>query len=219
MYTWPDGAEIFFHSGVASPRSEYRRRKVVASIASFISASTSSCVGQMSPMYTSLPSLRLAERLGAEVFQHRAGDRVGHHQRRTGEEVGADVGVDARLEVAVAREHRGADQVVLDDRLLDRSRQRAGVADAGGAAVAGEIEAEFLEIGQQAGLGQVFGHHARARRERGLDVRLDREPVFDRLLREQSGGEQHAGVGGVGAGGDRGDQHVAGADVDAVGWS
>ena len=100
--------------------------------------------------------------------------------------------MDARLEVAVAGEHRGADQVVLHDGLLDRLRQRAGIADAGGAAVADDVEAELLQVGQQAGCLQVFGHDARSRRERGLDVRLDREALLDRLLREQAGGEQHA---------------------------
>ena len=104
--------------------------------------------------------------------QHRAGDRVGDDQRRAGEEVGLQVRVDARLEVAVARQHGGADQVVLGDRVVDLGRQVAGVADAGGAAVGGDVEAELLEVGQQAGLGQVLGDDARARRERGLDVRL-----------------------------------------------
>ena len=163
-----------------------------------------------------LAILRLADRLGAEVLEHRAGDRVGHHQRGRGEEVGADVGVDARLEVAVAREHGRADQVVLDDGFLDRLRQRAGVADAGGAAVAGRVEAKLLEVGQEPRLGQVLGHHARPWGERGLDVRLDRQAQFHGLLGEQARGQQHAGVGGVGAGGDGGDQHVARADFGAV---
>ncbi len=149
-------------------------------------------------------------------FNTRSRNRVSDHEGRGREEIGADVRVDARLEVAVAREHRGADQLVLDDGLLDRLRERARVADAGGAAVAGEVEAELLQVGQQARLGQVLGDHARAGRERGLDVRLHRQAELDRLLRQQACREQHAGVGGVGAGGDRRDQHVAVADVDAV---
>ena len=60
--------------------------------------------------------------------------------------------MDAGLEVAVARQHRGADQVVLRDRLVDLGRQVAGVADAGGAAVGGDAEAELLQVGQQPGL-------------------------------------------------------------------
>ena len=35
------------------------------------------------------------------------------HQRRAHQEVGADVRVDARFEVAVAGEHRGGDDIVL----------------------------------------------------------------------------------------------------------
>jgi hypothetical protein len=60
-----------------------------------------------------LARLALADRLGHQVARHVAGDRVGHHQRRAGQEVGLQVRVDARLEVAVARQHRGAHQVVL----------------------------------------------------------------------------------------------------------
>ena len=71
--------------------------------------------------------------------------------------------MDARLEVAVARQHGGADEVVADDRLVDLRRQVAGVADAGRAAVGGDAEAELLEVGQQAGLRQVVGDDARAR--------------------------------------------------------
>ena len=98
-----------------------------------------------------MPSLPLPSGSVIEVLQHRAGDRVGHHQRRRGEEVGAEVRVDARLEVAVAREHRGADQVVLRRSASSIGcGERAGVADAGGAAVAGDVEAELLEVGQQA---------------------------------------------------------------------
>jgi len=53
------GALIFFHSGLALPRSEYSLRKVGASIASFISERTSSALGQMWPMNTSRPSFVL----------------------------------------------------------------------------------------------------------------------------------------------------------------
>ena len=104
---------------------------------------------------------------------------------------------------------------LLDDRVVDLGREVAGVADARRAAVGGDGEAELLEIGQEPGLGQVVGDHARARRERGLDVRLDREAVLDGLLREQARGEQHARVRRVGARRDRGDQHVAVADATA----
>ena len=105
---------------------------------------------------------------------------------------------------------------LLGDRLVELGREVAGVADAGRAAVGGDAEAELLEVGQQARLRQVLGDDARARRERGLDVRLDRQARLDRLLREQAGGEQHARVRRVRARRDRGDQHVAVADVD--GW-
>jgi hypothetical protein len=47
-------------------------------------------------------------------------------------------------------------------------------------------------------------------------VRLHLQPGLHRLLRQQAGGQQHAGVAGVGAAGDGGDQHVAVADLEAT---
>ena len=80
--------------------------------------------------------------------------------------------MDARLEVAVAGEHGGADEIVARrSASLNLGREVAGVADAGGAAIGGDAEAELFEIRQQAGLGQVVGDDARAGRERRLDVR------------------------------------------------
>src|SRR3546814_20157553 len=55
-------------------------------------------------------------------------------------------GVVPAFEITVAREHRGHGQVVLGDALGHRFVQRAGVADAGGAAVADHVEAELLQV-------------------------------------------------------------------------
>ena len=66
--------------------------------------------------------------LGIEV--DRARERVGDHQRRRGEVVGAHERVDAPLEVPVAREHGGRDQLAARDRLRYRLGERAAVADA-----------------------------------------------------------------------------------------
>ena len=52
--------------------------------------------------------------------------------------------------------------------------KRPGVADAGGAAVADDVEAELIEICLQPGLLQIIGDDARARRERSLHRRIDR---------------------------------------------
>src|SRR5690606_20137724 len=56
-----------------------------------------------------------AERLAGQVDVDRAGDGVGHHQRRRGEVVHLYFGVDAAFEVAVARQHRGDREVVFGD--------------------------------------------------------------------------------------------------------
>ena len=107
---------------------------------------TSAEDGQMSLQVDRLAVGAGAERLGGDVDLHRAGERVGDDERRRGEVVRPHVRVHAALEVAVAREHRGGDEVVVVDRLRDRLRQRAGIADAGGAAEADEVEAERVEV-------------------------------------------------------------------------
>ena len=132
-----------------------------------------------------LAVLAHAERLARDVDLERAGERVGDDQRRRGEIVRAHVRIDAALEVAVAGEHRAGDEVVRVDRLGDRLGQRPGIADAGRAAVADEVEAERVEMLLQPGLGEVLGHHLRARRERRLHPRLRLQPLLVRLLGEQ----------------------------------
>ncbi|MNV42842.1 hypothetical protein D3C71_1345390 [compost metagenome] len=53
-----------------------------------------------------------------------ARDGIGHHQRRRGEEGLLGVGVDATVEVAVARQHGGGVEIAIDDLLLDGGIQR-----------------------------------------------------------------------------------------------
>ena len=160
-----------------------------------------------------LAVLAHAERLARDVDLERAGERIGDDERRRGEIVRAHVRIDAALEVAVAGKHRAGDEVVLVDRLGDRLRQRPGIADAGRAAIADEVEAERVEMLLQPGLLQIFGHHLRARRERGLHPGLRLQALLVRLLGEQAGADQHARVGGVGAGGDRRDDDMAVGDL------
>ena len=103
------------------------------------------------------------ERLAGEVDLHCSGQRVGDDQRRTREEVLLDIGVDATLEVSVARQHRHDREVVLVDRFGDAGQQRAGVADARGASVAGEIEAQGVEGLHEVGALEVVHDDATAR--------------------------------------------------------
>ena len=79
------------------------------------------CDGQMSLQEDVVAVGVCAERVRLEVEVHRAGQRVGDHQRRRREVVHLHVGVDAALEVAVAREHRGDREVVVVDGLAEIS--------------------------------------------------------------------------------------------------
>ncbi len=98
-----------------------------------------------------------------DIDVHRSGQRVGHHQRRRGQVVGAHVLLDPALEVAVAAQHRRDDEAALAHLGADLVGQRTAVADARRAAVADEVEAELVEIRLQAGLGEVLGDDLRAR--------------------------------------------------------
>ena len=160
-----------------------------------------------------LAAWRGPDRLGDHVGPDRALERISHDQRRRGEIIGAAIGRDAAFEIAVAGKHADRDQVLVIDRLADRLGERAGIADAGRAAIADKVEAKRVEIvGKPAGL-EIIGDHLAAGRKAGLDPRLGHQALLARLARNEAGGDQHRRVGGVGATGDRGDHDVAVADV------
>ena len=73
----------------------------------------------------------MPDRLGREVLQHRAGDGVRHDERRRREEVRLEVRMDPRLEIAVAGQHRRADEIVAGDGFVELGPEVAGIADAG----------------------------------------------------------------------------------------
>src|SRR3546814_6424877 len=58
----------------------------------------------------------------------------------------SDLRMHPALEIPVAGEHRADGEVLGLDGVVDRLGQRAGVADAGGAAIADEVEAERVEV-------------------------------------------------------------------------
>ena len=169
----------------------------------------------MSARKTGLPSWSVPSASLGDVHLHGAREGVRDDQRRGGQVVHLDVGVDPALEVAVAGEHRGDGEVVVVDGLGDLLRQRAGVADAGGAAVADEVEADLVEVRGEPRLVEVVGDDLGARGEGGLDPRLAGQALLDRLLGDERGGDHDVRVRGVGAGGDRGDRDRA--VVDLVG--
>ena len=138
------------------------------------------------------------QRFNGQVDVDRARQRVGDHQGRTRQKVLLDVGVDTALEVAVARQDRHHRQVVFVHGLRDAIEQRPGVADAGRAAVTGQVEAQLVERIDESRTLEVVHHDATARRERGLHPGLDGKPALDGPLGHQSGRDEHRGVGRVG---------------------
>ena len=144
-----------------------------------------------------------------DVEAHGAGDGIGNHQRRRGQESLLGIGMDAAIEIAIATEHRRDIQVAFDDFLLDGRIQRAAHAIAGGAGKADDAEAELFQFRQQIRLFKVQLHGARAGSQRGLHPGLAPKSACVGVARQQTGGNHVARVGGVGAGGDRGNDHGA----------
>ena len=96
------------------------------------------------------------------------------------------------------------------------SAQRARVADAGGAAVADQVEAERLQVRGQAGALQVVGHHREPGARLVLTQGLTLEAALDGLAGQQAGGDHDRRVGGVGAAGDGGDDDPAVVELELV---
>ena len=153
--------------------------------------------------------LRYAQRFGGQIDVHITRQRIGHHQRRRGQVVGAHIGRNPPLEVAVAGQHGSGHQIALVDCRRNLGLQRAGVADAGGAAIAHQVEAHGIQVFLQPGGVQIFADHLASGGQRGLDPGLARQPQRAGLARHQSGPDHDIGVRGIGAGGDRGDDHLA----------
>ena len=188
---------------------------------------TSTGFGQMSFRKTSLPASSWPRASVVEVEVHGSGQGVGDDQRRGGQVVHLHVRVDPAFEVAVAGQHSGDGKVVGLDGLGDFGVERAGVADAGRAAVADDVEAELLQVRGQARLVVVVGDNLGTGSHGGLDPRLGGQALVDGVAGQQCGGQHHGRVGRVGAGRDRGDRHrtvvqfelaaVRGLDADRVG--
>ncbi len=103
--------------------------------------------------------LIIADRLLGQVLLDRTGKSVSDDEGRRGQIVRLHVRRDTAFEVAVTGENAGRNQALVVDRLGDRRRQRAGVADAGRAAEANEVETDRIEILLKARLVEIFGNH------------------------------------------------------------
>ena len=151
----------------------------------------------------------VGQRLRSQVDVHTPGQRIRYHQRRRCQVIGLSQRVDPAFEVPVATENCGGDQIAFLDRLGNRLRQWAAVPDAGSAAKPDHVEAKRFQVREQSGFLQILRDDPRAGRKARLDVRLDLEPPFHCFLGDQTGGDDHRRVGGIGAARDRGNDHRA----------
>ncbi len=156
-----------------------------------------------------------AERVAGQVDVHRAGQRVGDDQRRGRQVVHLDVRIDPALEVAVAGQDADHRQVTVVHTLADLLLQRAGVADAGGAPVPDQVEAEFVQVRSEPGTLVVVHDDLGARGEGGLDPRPAGQAALDGVAGQDRRADHHLRVGGVRTRGDRGDRDRTVVDLEA----
>ncbi len=78
------------------------------------------------------------------------------------------------------------------------------------------MKAQRFEVVHELGLVQVVLHHLGSRGEAGLDPGLDLQPAGAGVARQQPGAHHDLGIGGVGAGRDRGDDHGAILEIERL---
>jgi hypothetical protein len=124
----------------------------------------------------------LSERFAGEIDVNAAGQREGDDERRTHEKISLDALMDAGFEVAIAGKNGGGHEVFADDNIFEAWIERAGIADAGGAAIADGLEAELVEIFLQPGVGQIFGDDTRTGASEVLTVGRMLRPISTAFL-------------------------------------
>src|SRR5207248_1324435 len=92
---------------------------------------------------------------------------------------------------------------------LDLGGKWTGIANAGSTTIPDKIEAELVEISLQSSFRQVIRNNSRPWSKRGFYCRIDAQTAFHRLLRQQTRRQHHAGIAGVRATCDGGDQNAA----------
>ena len=151
-----------------------------------------------------------------KVDIHPTSDRIGDYESWRGQVVGAHQRVNAGFEVPIPAQHGGHNETIGFDGFVDLLRKRAAVSDARHAAVADDVEAELLEVGQQSCLSQVVGHNATTRRQSGLDPRLHVQALLHRPLGKDAGPDHDGRVRRVGAARNRCDDDGAVPDLVAL---
>ena len=109
-----------------------------------MAAFTSAGLGQMLLEIHRLAVAADAERFRGQIEVDAAGEGVSDDQRRRSQIVRPHLGVDPPLEIAIAAQNCGDDQLIVGDLLRDRLGQGAAVADACRATVADHVEVELL---------------------------------------------------------------------------
>lgn len=164
-----------------------------------------------------LPVRSRAERFVFQIDIDAPREREGNDERRRHEEIRFDERMNARFEIAVAGKHTRRNEFAVANRGLDFGRERTGIAYTGRAAVADEIEAEFVQIRRQARRVQIIRNDAGTRRERGFHIRGNAQTFFHGAFRDQAGGDEHARIRSVCAARNRGDDDGAVAQRSRLG--
>lgn len=144
----------------------------------------------------------MAERLGVEIVQDAARQRVGDDQWRRRQIAELQTRMDASREVPIPGQY-GSGYHALGDKLFHPRMQGAGVTYTCHAAVADRGEPEPGQIIEQTGLGEIVRGDPGSGGQGGLHPGFDGESCGHGVARQQPGLQHQRRVGGVGAAGDR----------------
>src|ERR1035441_1115924 len=117
--------------------------------------------------------------------------------------------LDAAREVAITAQYGNSYKTVIFYGLRDIGWQRSGVANAGRASVAHNIEAQLVEIWRESCFIEIFRDHARTWSQRTLHPGWNVQIPLDGLLRQQPCRQHDRWIGSVRATGYRGNHDRA----------
>ncbi|MNP17276.1 hypothetical protein D3C76_1097050 [compost metagenome] len=112
------------------------------------------------------------------------------------------------FEIAIARQHSAAYQILAYDDFFQRRIKWANVADTRTTAIGRNIESQLTQWLYQPCILKVCRHHSGTWRKERLDPRFGNETLLNRLLSQQTSCNQQLRVRGIGARRNRRNQDV-----------
>ena len=146
-------------------------------------------------------------RLRSQIQIHPPRQRISHNQRRRRQIIRLHMRMHATFKIAIATQHRRGNQILLVNSGNHRIGQRPAIANTRRTTITHRMKTQLLQIRRQTRLIEIIRHHARTRRQTRLDMCVNLQPLFNRLLRQQTSGHHHRGITRIGTTRNRRNHH------------